>query len=961
MKNQIFIETNLLPKLISLINPQNILFVTYSTEKIDSNLQDHRKTKTYNLIFAPKHNIIISPHQFMYLTTHALLPEYRLIIFQLEHTSPELISSFRNFYYEPLKFEIFKKNICIDKRTRVIIFVKNIMKKDDIYLHAKIEDEFTEENIKDITEYANNNQISYFDRLQPFDISNKKWNFILINSDYDPSIEEYLKIRNLYISNEKEMLESLEAINFKLAIKYLKVKYQDNAKEHNNNNNDKDNNNDKEHNNNNNDKDNNNDIDTNNIKNNDKNNNDNNSINNDTNDNNTINNNIIKYNKTINNNELEFTNVKKMLLNKSKYENLISIIKENKDKRFKDKRFKIVTKLIKNKDLFIETINSEIKSNISVKRNRDSLITINSSDDNQPLKYEDILILYDISEHDFKNINPAKFSKFYFFIDFEKYSEIGVYQKKFFEMIDDSKISLDLNSEELNSDEDDSSVIENKVSTVVEDHEKIFKILSKNIKWYKIHSSAVTIAHKYSVSIIVHILQMIKLEFDSNFLFFRDLTPIVKFFKDDDIHFRCSLKLPPICKHEIFEKEFVSEQCLNKKEAHRQACILAIKNMIGFAIDDHLIPIQKNLVLNNEEYYRRIYEIYHDKISFEGIFLKNGKDLLKKENAITLSTFANIDQINHEILNRRLIQLHEEFKSKNPYYKNPESSNKYSPDFVYPICSGFKKKFRVCLSPNIHYKEEKLNENASKIYRIQPKCLSHYPSEFFIYSFKDYDNEFQNDGKTIKSIGIATGSSFIETATYLNVEVKFLQKITFTKEQMEIIFFFQVLFFGLHCRKKSKANNFEYCYLVIPIKNDEIDWDLLEYHFNQFIVSEVYDGDQILLEENLLFNPFNKFFYCYEGPSDLSLDTPFELLSGNKTTYRKYFEKKYSVKLERTSGKNLLFKGSIHCGKIGKAKMSDDSINILSTEIMHITSIKKNYFNHFIKFKKYLNFFDNLS
>ncbi|KAG0417931.1 Protein Dicer, partial [Dictyocoela roeselum] len=197
-----------------------------------------------------------------------------------------------------------------------------------------------------------------------------------------------------------------------------------------------------------------------------------------------------------------------------------------------------------------------------------------------------------------------------------------------------------------------------------------------------------------------------------------------------------------------------------------------------------------------------------------------------------------------------------------------------------------------------------------------------------------------------------------ERVTCSGVNFTFLKKQKFSDEHMTIIFFFQVIFFGINYKKSSDEDGTPYCYLALPIKNSDIDWTFLKHIYKNFILSEVRFADKQMLRENILFNPYSRVFYSYIGPSTVSLDETFRWGNRNVSTYRNYFENKYSVELE--SSAEPLFNGTIYSPKVNDKTISAAS-NILSTEIIHLTSFKKNYAQHFLNFKRYLNLFDNIS
>ncbi|KAG0435779.1 hypothetical protein DMUE_4539, partial [Dictyocoela muelleri] len=957
MKNWIFSESKLFSKLINQILPSNILIVTSKTDIISSNLTDHRKTKIYDLIYLSKENLIINPNQFISLSIHGLFKNYKLIIFDLINTSGQFLCAYELFNHD--KNQIYKKNRCINNETWIVAFIKNISENDKTMLNAHVQEAFTAEHMAYILLYANCDQRLTQKKTTHIIPPIKKWNVIYLKPEDDETIDEYLSLRDYYFKhandNSKfEILKSLELINYDISFSWLKNHFKkEKIANENSENNQKE---------------------------------------------------EIKCKNSGNDNKEEINpekeniyfldniKIREMKINKKKFDKIISIIDSYSTiKIYIHGQSKIFTKLLIN----IIHLNKKMNEKFQIIDNLNNLFSIEIEENDESLihefdssninGFENILIFVD--EPISTDLNP--FFKVFTFYD------IGNENNNLLLKQDIDSLSVSINnypfnqniknnhnefsdnnlSNTLNLNRNDRTNTEFKNSDKSKQNLNIPKMNQLlNIETRPFLSRLSKMINLYSKSIFVHVLDLIRIVFENNFLFFADFRPEIKFKKDEKNNFICTIRLPLICKHEIFRKDFKSNPQLSKKLAQNEACMIALNNMIGVVIDENLLPNEDILIHNNDIYYNYIYEVYQSQISFDNIFfniprnLNSGgvNDLMneitkkgfsdKNSNCIfNLEDTNSLKKINFDILKSRLIDLHEKFKIENPNFQNTEQRKILKLNFIYSIKKKFMKLYRVKTINKIE--EEK--KHVENVHRIQPKCLSYFPDEYFIYTILDSDNE-NNDDFSIQSLGIAAGPSFTEKVSYQGVHFIFLMKQKFTDYQMSLIFFFQILFFGINYQKRSEKIDISYCYLALPIRDGEIDWNLLKYIFNHFIISNVHDSDEKLLNENLLFNPYSRIFYLYQGPNNLSLNDTFKLRDLSITTYKDYFEKKYSLKLKINDGDDPLFNGMPYNKKFLNISETR-TINVLSSEILHVTSIKKNYFNHFIKFKKYLNFFDNLS
>lgn len=1033
MINKIFLETKNFQSLIYSLPKSDILVVTNASITFMSNLNDYRSANIYNLIYLPKDNMIINSHQFIYLINHALMPEYKIMIFNLDSVTPEFVKTFNIFYFESIKPMIYKNQTKLFDDRMMIFFLKNLDQKNQIYLHSHQEKSFTEKDMEEIISFAKGKP--YSQDLKSLDFKStfeypQEWNIMSLEFKYKPSLEEYFKI--LYCLDHdydmdprisKVIHKILEPVNYELTFLLAKnVELLKNIENYEN---------------------------------------------------------YYQY-------SCKLSRIDKILKNSKKYTTIMDIFKEYSDNNIyiysenTDGLEKLMIvllwdlngyftqsnaleKIIKdvNESKFKESINCKKKENTKEfnKQNngeKNSCIQNLASDESK----------FKIFKYDSSNLNGDDQNILIFYdkpcsLDFRPFNKIYIFDEDDnVELLTEIKSSLKKKFDEPVIEESETEMLEENQSAP----EFLFKYLSETIPRYVNPISSATIIYKYSHSFLLHILNLFKSVFDNNFLFFQNIEPTIQY-EIKGALYQCKITLPLIHNHQIFENQFVSSFHQNKKQSLQEVSMTVIKNLVGFFIDDHLIPIEEQLIRNNDVYYHYMYETYQSDINFDGIFMKNNSkmnditpdninnsNMNKKEvnknneENLNIPEYNYLENVDHELLIQRLIELHERYLEDNKKYNNDNSKKELLyPDFVYQISRSFKKKYRVEL-PSVLKTDIPNNNLIENVYRIQPKCLSSFPDEYYIYYFEELNDrknenfkekkskkkkfsiEMKVNDKNIKTdgnkegenmvLGLACGKSFTEDVKFANINVKFLKSCRFTNDQLDSLFFFQVLFFGLHYHKQSKKNDIKCCYLAIPLKNNDIDWDLLNLHYKKFIISNVIEGDKKLLKENLLFNPFNKMFYVYLGESKLNLDSCFYSKTG-KTTYKKYFENKYEINLVHTEGENLLFNGGLYycnyrikkkkgcelsdnlnnpealdldenneeiknkktndLGKedvkseneeyiylnedndLNNEKLEEFKPNILSSEVIHITSIKRNYVQHYEKFKKYLYIFENIA
>ncbi|KAF7682866.1 Endoribonuclease Dicer like protein 3a [Astathelohania contejeani] len=449
--------------------------------------------------------------------------------------------------------------------------------------------------------------------------------------------------------------------------------------------------------------------------------------------------------------------------------------------------------------------------------------------------------------------------------------------------------------------------------------------------------------HDSAFQMLSHIFYLIKKLFDDHMLYIKNIHLRSQYCGFDDNLFKCKLYIPKIHTDPLFSKEYESSACRKKKDAQKEISLVIINELYhGGYLDKHLRPISDKFIYTNPLYYRLISQAYNI--------------------VATPETDLNL-------IFERIKKIKENFIQKNP---GPEES----------VETLFRRGWGIVLSekkPIIENNELGRSLSGS---RIRPNCLMKYPeSKFYIYAFLDNENvtptlietkdniNFQRNRFSDRILGIATSKSFKKEAVYKKIRVKFMKKESFSEKQKELLIFYQIILFSLHYKKMAnlKVPN-SFCYLALPLTRQlEIDWQYL-ISINGFLISNVYENtDPSLLTTNLLFNPFTKIFYVYAKPSkesilkkQISMKNNKYNFAGDSTpthSYLEYFEDKYEIQLvHRADTPGLLFHADVYTGR-GVCSLP----SVLSSEIMHITSIGMGINGDYSRFRIYLEVFETVA
>lgn len=243
--------------------------------------------------------------------------------------------------------------------------------------------------------------------------------------------------------------------------------------------------------------------------------------------------------------------------------------------------------------------------------------------------------------------------------------------------------------------------------------------------------------------------------------------------------------------------------------------------------------------------------------------------------------------------------------------------------------------------------------------RTGPKCLLSYSTRFHVYLFCESEDREQ-------SLGICCGPSFEGEVCADSVRIRYLHSVEFTLDELEMVFFFQVLFFGLHFRKNRglSAGRRTYCYLVVPLREGRVDIPFLRMFVSGFIKTSVYEQTDKSFQNFLVFNPITNMFFTYHSEFGSTITDKVIPMQGRKffakdgitgyASYAEYFEEKYNVELlHKNSDLGLLFKGGLYTCK-GESQVC----SVMSSEIMCVTPVRKDFFrqyamfvNHFFAFE----------
>ncbi|KAK6090974.1 hypothetical protein P3W45_000219 [Vairimorpha bombi] len=250
--------------------------------------------------------------------------------------------------------------------------------------------------------------------------------------------------------------------------------------------------------------------------------------------------------------------------------------------------------------------------------------------------------------------------------------------------------------------------------------------------------------------------------------------------------------------------------------------------------------------------------------------------------------------------------------------------------------------------------------NFDEVLRKQADSMEKFTSTVSLYVFNN------------SNLGICTDKSFQETISYKNTEVSFIKEFTMTESERSLILNYQVIFFGINFKRMTsiEKNIRKYAYLVVPMKNGEIDYEYMTIIYKNFFIGNVYSvQDRNILNNFLLFNPITKTFYEYVEETDKKLtDMTTQKIKGWKKkenseneveeyTFQEYFRRLYGINLVNIiDDTNIIFSAMSYT-----TKNKEKKIEYHSGEIIYVTTVKKSIKCDYRRFIEYFNIFETIS
>lgn len=485
---------------------------------------------------------------------------------------------------------------------------------------------------------------------------------------------------------------------------------------------------------------------------------------------------------------------------------------------------------------------------------------------------------------------------------------------------------------------------------------KYIKFLMKSEERFEPEGSNALVLQPMAFQMLSTFLYLLKFHLDENFLYVKNLKTESEF-EAVGTAFVCRLILPPLHRSQVFTDVYVSKTCESRKEAQNSAAFQAFTALYddGF-MDKNFSPTRK-FIEDNQIYNHYLKSVY-GVCGWSRVFCFRKEYITNKINSLSIPREAAENIFRKQYW----IELSYEFIRRPSIWIEPEP-NDISNDLnieeepIYDLLG--KGSTSVVL--------EKEDVESMKIFsRKVPSCLTQYHQNFSIYVI-DEGSESDWD------LGFCCGNSFKEEVHYKRTHLKYLRSIEFTLEELDLVFFFQVVFFCLHfdVNKYHVGDPIKYCYYVVPIRAGEIDFDFLKTFSAKFMgVSMIESINSALksdaenstnaniskLGDNLMYNPINKIFYLFsECVKDIKITEKLIPSKNGKDfckfeeatsfiSYYEYFQKKYNKNLfRRIDENNILIHGSIYPGQ--------REMSILCAEVLYTTGVNKNLHMKYKKFK----------
>lgn len=445
-------------------------------------------------------------------------------------------------------------------------------------------------------------------------------------------------------------------------------------------------------------------------------------------------------------------------------------------------------------------------------------------------------------------------------------------------------------------------------STATKNETEFAEIAREQRLCFSMKNTNASVPVSMAYQMLTNFFYLLKNYLDEHMLFVKDMA-IQCQYEHVESSFICILTLPYLCDHFLFTEPQVSGLHSRKKSALHEisAKLLVMMHDEGF-VDNNFFPTEKFL-RKNKVYNAYLREVYGT------------------------ASHSGISKIKDKFHNER---------AGDPFISTEQIENL------------FRRRYALFL-----------NADAKKIgiqvasRRKGPICFLSYSTQFHVYEFCEAEYREQN-------LGICCGASFEEDVCTDGVRIKYLHSVEFTLDEMEMVFFFQILLFGLHFKKTCglSAGRRTFCYLVVPLIEGQVDFPFLRTLLSNFIKTSVYEQTDKSFQNFLVFNPITKMFFTYHSELSSTIMDNVIPMQGKKffakdhitgyASYAEYFEEKYNVELlHKHNDHRLLFKGGLYTSK-GESQV----YSVMSSEIMCVTSIRKDFFtqyarfvNHFLVFK----------
>lgn len=187
------------------------------------------------------------------------------------------------------------------------------------------------------------------------------------------------------------------------------------------------------------------------------------------------------------------------------------------------------------------------------------------------------------------------------------------------------------------------------------------------------------------------------------------------------------------------------------------------------------------------------------------------------------------------------------------------------------------------------------DDPAAKLERLYRKIPEGFSIQTSILALHTFSNS-----KT----GVLCAESSKESHDLVNdfkekVMVSYKGTRRYSEDEVRLLKLYQIIFFKLHSEVlPSRKQTFRLFYFAVPLDmNDQVDWPYLKKLHSEFLLDYVCNR---ACGDTLIWNPFTHEFYLYSGVVERNLEDEV-----NGTTFLKFFEQKYRVRLAVKKGRGM--------------------------------------------------------